>query len=278
MTGTLFVVATPIGHLQDFSPRAAAVLREVAVIACEDTRISRRLLDAYGVDTPLLALHQHNERGVAAMLLRRLQAGEDVALVSDAGTPLVSDPGATLAAMVHEAGIRVSPVPGASAVMAALSVSGLPADRFCFAGFVPAKAGERERFLQALQASTMTTAMFETPHRIAETLAMMQQVFDSARVLVVARELSKQFEQVVRLTVGEALTWLQADVHHARGEFVLVLAAAEAAEDAGAWQAFAEDLRQAGVSSRDVAALLARHVGANKKQVYQYLIALDKEG
>lgn len=273
MTGTLFVVATPIGNLQDFSPRAVDVLRAVAVIACEDTRVSRRLLEAYGIDKPLFSLHQHNERGAAAQMLARLQAGEDVALVSDAGTPLVSDPGATLTEMAHAAGIRVSPIPGASAVMAALSASGLIGDHFEFAGFVPSRAGERQRFLENVARSAHTLVMFETPHRIADTLAAMKALFAPDRVLVVARELSKQFEQVVRTTVGEAPAWLAADSNHGRGEFVLLLGAAAVAADDGVWQAFARDLRLAGVSNKDNAALTAKHTGANKKQVYQFLIS-----
>lgn len=277
MTGKLFVVATPIGHLQDISARALEVLRQAAVIACEDTRVSRRLLDAYGIDVPLVALHQHNERGVATQLVARLLAGDDVALVSDAGTPLVSDPGATLTRMAHEAGIGVSPVPGASAVMAALSASGLPGDSFQFAGFVPSRDGERARFLDRFVQSTMTTVMFETPHRIADTLAAMAAVYQADRRLVVARELTKQFEQIAALTVGEAQAWLAADSNHARGEFVLLLGAAEMQADDGAWQAMADDLRAAGVSNRDAAALVARYQGANKKAVYQYLIAADGE-
>lgn len=277
MAGTLFVVATPIGHLEDMSARAIATLRAAAVIACEDTRVSRRLLDAYGIATPLVALHQHNERGAAEALLARLQAGEDVALISDAGTPLVSDPGATLTRMAHEAGIRVSPVPGASAVMAALSASGLPGDAFCFAGFVPSRAGERARFLEGFRESAVTAVMFETPHRIADTLAAMAENYAPERGLVIARELTKQFEQIVRLRIEEACAWLASDANHARGEFVLVLEAAQTQTDDAAWQALADDLRGAGVSSRDAAAIVARHCNAPKKAVYQYLIAADRE-
>lgn len=275
MSGRLFVVATPIGHLQDFSPRAVETLQRVAVIACEDTRISRRLLDAYGIETPLVALHQHNERGAGKQMLRRLQAGEDVALISDAGTPLVADPGATLTALAHDAGIAVAPIPGASAVMAALSASGLPADQFVFAGFVPSREGERQRFLQEAVSRTITTVMFETPHRIAATLSAMHALYAPTRALVIARELTKQFEQIVKTCVGAAPDWLAADSNHARGEFVLLLGGATEAASHD-WQAFAEDLRAAGVSSRDVAALLARHLGANKKQVYNYLIGGEK--
>ena len=271
MSGVLFVVATPIGNLEDVSQRALAVLAAADIIACEDTRHSRRLLDAYGIDHPLLPLHQHNERGAAQALLQRLQEGANVALVSDAGTPLVSDPGALLTRLAHEAGIRVCPVPGASSVMAALSASGLPADRFQFAGFIPAKAGERQRFFAEFAAAAQTTIFFETPHRIAESLAAMAEIFDGARRLVVARELTKQFEQIAMLTVASAPAWLAEDDNRQRGEFVLLLEAA-AAKEAADWQPLAEDLRAAGLSAKDTAALVAKHTGANKKAVYQYLL------
>lgn len=275
MSGRLFVIATPIGHLQDISARALDTLRSVAAVACEDTRISRRLLDVYGIPTPLFALHRHNERGATAQMLRRLQAGEDIALISDAGTPLVSDPGVGLVAAAHEAGITVVPVPGASAVMAALSAGGLPGDQFLFAGFVPSREGERMRFLQDYAASAVTVVMFETPHRIADTLSAMQALYTPARALVIARELTKQFEQIVKTTVGAASGWLAADGNRARGEFVLLLGA-QAGGDNPVWQAFADDLRAAGMSSRDIAALLSKHTGANKKQVYHYLIDGEK--
>ena len=271
MSGVLFVVATPIGNLEDVSRRALAVLAAADIIACEDTRHSRRLLDAYAIDRPLLPLHQHNERGAAQALLQRLQEGANVALVSDAGTPLVSDPGALLTRLAHEAGIRICPVPGASSVMAALSASGLPADRFQFAGFIPAKAGERQRFFAEFAAAAQTTIFFETPHRIAESLAAMAEIFDGARRLVVARELTKQFEQIALLTVASAPAWLAEDDNRQRGEFVLLLEAA-AEKEAADWQPLAEDLRAAGLSAKDTAALVAKHTGANKKAVYQYLL------
>ena len=277
MSGVLFVVATPIGNLEDVSQRARATLAAADIIACEDTRHSRRLLDACGIDRPLLPLHQHNERGAAQALLQRLQEGANVALVSDAGTPLVSDPGAVLTRLAHEAGIRVCPIPGASSVIAALSASGLPADRFQFAGFIPAKAGERQRFFAEFATATQTTVFFETPHRIAESLAAMAEAFDGARRLVVARELTKQFEQIAMLTVASAPVWLAEDDNRQRGEFVLLLEAATKQETAD-WQPLAEDLRAAGLSAKDTAALVVKHTGANKKAVYQYLVGLAETG
>lgn len=276
MSGTLYIVATPIGNLDDISRRALATLHAADIIACEDTRHSRRLLDAYAIDRPLVALHQHNERGAAEALIRRLQAGEDVALVSDAGTPLVSDPGALLTRLAHEAGIRVSPLPGASSVIAALSASGLPADRFTFAGFIPAKAGERQRFLDDYRAAAHTTLFFEAPHRIADTLAAMADTFAGTRPLVIARELSKQFEQIAHLTVASAPAWLGEDDNRQRGEFVLLLGAATAQTNAD-WQSLADDLRDAGLSAKTTAALVANHTGANKKAVYQHLLERQAE-
>ena len=277
MSGVLFVVATPIGNLEDVSKRALTVLAAADIIACEDTRHSRRLLDACGIDRLLLPLHQHNERSAAQALLQRLQEGANVALVSDAGTPLVSDPGAVLTRLAHEAGIRVCPIPGASSVIAALSASGLPADRFQFAGFIPAKAGERQRFFAEFATATQTTVFFETPHRIAESLAAMVEAFDGARRLVVARELTKQFEQIAMLTVASAPVWLAEDDNRQRGEFVLLLEAATK-QEAADWQPLAEDLRAAGLSAKDTAALVAKHTGANKKAVYQYLVGLAETG
>ena len=265
------------GRLPPWLAALLATLAAADIIACEDTRHSRRLLDACGIDRPLLPLHQHNERGAAQALLQRLQEGANVALVSDAGTPLVSDPGAVLTRLAHEAGIRVCPIPGASSVIAALSASGLPADRFQFAGFIPAKAGERQRFFAEFATATQTTVFFETPHRIAESLAAMAEAFDGARRLVVARELTKQFEQIAMLTVASAPVWLAEDDNRQRGEFVLLLEAATK-QEAADWQPLVEDLRAAGLSAKDTAALVAKHTGANKKAVYQYLVGLAETG
>lgn len=272
------MVATPIGNLSDMSARALSVLREVAVIACEDTRHTRRLCEAYAIKTPLVALHQHNERGSAQQLLQRLLAGQSVALVSDAGTPLISDPGATLTALAHQHGVKVSPIPGASSVLAALSVSGLMADSFVFAGFIPSKSAERQGFLQKYKAVTHTTVFFETPHRIAQTLTVMCELFAPSRELVIARELTKQFEQVVRLELAQALAWLAADAHHGRGEFVLVLAASEAqAQDDGLWQSMADEFLATGISAKDCANLVAKYGQAPKKTVYAYVLDRKKQ-
>lgn len=277
MSGILYIVATPIGNLDDISARALKVLQDVAAIACEDTRVSQKLLSAYGIQKPLFALHQHNEHHATERLLARLQAGENIALISDAGTPLVADPGAWLTHAAHQAGVRVCPIVGASSVMAALSASGLAADTFYFAGFIPSKDGERKRFLSRFQNTSDTTVLFETPHRIAETLTEMQALYGENRRLTIARELTKQFEQIVALTVGKALCWLKENNDHQRGEFVLVLEA-EQREDLR-WQAIARDLIAADLGAKRIAQLLAQHLGANKKVVYQWVLdhTLPKE-
>ncbi len=276
MSGTLYIVATPIGNLADFSERGKVSLQQVDIIACEDTRHSRHLLDSIGVRKPLIALHQHNEQGSAQQLIMRILAGESVAVISDAGTPVVSDPGAVITRLAHENGITVVPIPGASAVMTALSASGLAGDQFIFAGFIPAKAGERQRFLGEYGASPLTTIFYETPHRIAATLDEMAQLFSPERILVIARELSKTYEQIVRLPVSEAPEWLVSDPNHGKGEFVLLLAGEEAPQTDDNWRAMADDLAASGVSSKDTAGLVAKYTGAKKKAVYQYLIDSER--
>lgn len=273
MAGTLYLVATPIGNLQDITYRAVAILQQVQAIACEDTRMSRHLLEALGIDKPLFALHQHNEHGASQGLLARLQAGDDIAVISDAGTPVISDPGAWGAKLAHEQGIKVVPIPGANAVVTALCASGLAGDRFYFAGFIPAKRGERLQFLQRFQYAQETSIFYETPHRIEESLQAMQALFSPERVLVIARELTKTFEQIVSLTVGTALDWLQSDSHHKKGEFVVLLAATAQVIEDERWQELADALLAEGLSTKSISSLLQTHYGANKKTVYNYLLA-----
>ncbi|MGQ0545413.1 MAG: 16S rRNA (cytidine(1402)-2'-O)-methyltransferase [Betaproteobacteria bacterium] len=236
MTGTLFVVATPIGNLGDASPRSIEVLRGADLIACEDTRTTRTLLARHGIAARTVPLHEHNERAAAAKLLEAMRGGRNVALVSDAGTPGVSDPGALLVAEAHRAGIRVSPVPGPSAAAAAFSAAGFRADGFLFAGFLPASASARRKALEALDLP-WPVVLYEAPHRIAATLADLAARFGPAREVAIARELTKKFEEVARLTLGEAPAWLAAARERQQGEFVIVLAAGEpragAAPDAG---------------------------------------------
>jgi len=222
-SGALYVVATPIGNLEDITARALRVLREVACIAAEDTRHTGQLLRHFGIDTPLLSLHEHNERARLDSIVARLRSGEAMALVADAGTPLISDPGFPLVRELRRQGLKVVPVPGPSSVLAALSAAGLPTDRFVFEGFLPAKTTARRERLQALTAEERTLVFFEASHRMADTLADLATVFGTERPAVVARELTKRFEEMHGATLGELTVWLDADPYRAKGEFVLVV-------------------------------------------------------
>ena len=223
MAGTLYVVATPIGNLADLSARAREVLASVAAICAEDTRHTRSLLAAHGLERPLIALHEHNEAELAWKLVERLRGGDSLALVSDAGTPLVSDPGYRLVREARAAGLAVSPVPGACAAIAALSVAGIPSDRFCFEGFLPAKSSARRERLAALARETRTLVFYESSHRIEESLTDLAEVFGPAREAVLARELTKLFETVLGDTLAAILERVRADDNQRKGEFVLVV-------------------------------------------------------
>jgi len=267
--GTLYVVATPIGNLGDLSARAQQVLGEVAAVCAEDTRHTRRLLAHFGIDAELVALHEHNEQQQAARLVQRLQAGEPLALVSDAGTPLVSDPGYRLVRAAREAGVPVSPVPGPSALIAALSVAGMPSDRFAFEGFLPARAGARRERLQRLAGEPRTLLFYEASHRIAESLEDMAAVFGPGRRAVLARELTKLFETVLDGSLAELAARVRADADQRKGEFVLVVEGA--GEDAGA--DLAEGRRVYAVLNRHLppstaARLAAEITGAPRKALY----------
>lgn len=225
--GGLYVVSTPIGNLGDISARALETLRAVDLICAEDTRHTRQLLAHFGIERPLQALHEHNEAAQAAALVTRMQAGERMALVSDAGTPLLSDPGFRLVRAAREAGLTVSPVPGASALLAALAVSGLPCDRFCFEGFLPAKGAARRERLAVLASEARTLVCYESAHRISETLDDCVTVFGGERPAALARELTKLFETVLTGTLQDVRTRVQSDPDQRRGEFVLMIAGVE---------------------------------------------------
>ncbi|TKR29779.1 16S rRNA (cytidine(1402)-2'-O)-methyltransferase [Luteimonas gilva] len=231
-SGTLFVVATPIGNLADLSPRALETLKRADAICAEDTRHTRQLLAHFGVERPLLALHEHNEDEMADRLVGRLRAGESLALVSDAGTPLVSDPGYRLVRAARAAGIKVSPVPGASALIAALSVAGLPSDRFVFEGFLPAKAVARRERLSQLAGEPRTLVFYESAHRIEETLADAAAAFGAQRPAAIARELTKLFETVLDGALSDLQARVAGDPNQRKGEFVLLVQGA--GEDADA--------------------------------------------
>ena len=275
--GTLFVVATPIGNLSDASPRSLETLRAVDLVACEDTRTTQVLLARHGIKARTFALHEHNERAAAARLLEGLLAGDDVALVSDAGTPGISDPGAVLVAQAHGAGVRVSPLPGPSAAIAALSASGFSAERFLFAGFLPAAAAARRKELRELEVP-FPVVLYEAPHRILDTVSDLLAQFGPAREIVLARELSKKFEEVARLPLAQAPAWLSATAHRQQGEFVLVLAPGEARPaDAAQAQRTLEVLLEA-LGPSEAARLAARITGASRRALYAKALELGKPG
>jgi len=271
--GVLYVVATPIGNLADASPRALETLRSADLVACEDTRTTATLLARHGITTRTVALHEHNERRAAAGLIDRLREGRNVALVSDAGTPALSDPGAWLVQEAHRAGIRVSPVPGPSAAAAAISAAGFSAPRFLFAGFLPATGAARRKALQALDLP-WPVVIYEAPHRIAATLADLAQHFGAARELAICRELSKKFEEVARVTLGEAAGWLAARPQREQGEFVLVLAPGEEKAALSVDPDVVLDILLEALSPSEAAKLAARITGAPKNILYRK--ALDR--
>lgn len=223
MSGKLYIVATPIGNLADISQRALDVLRSVDLIAAEDTRHSRTLLQTYGIDTPLQAYHDFNEEQRASALLDKVAQGMDLALISDAGTPLISDPGYQLVRAAHRRAIRVVPVPGASAAVAALSVAGIASDRFTFEGFLPAKSTARLACLRALAREPRSMVFYEAPHRIVESLADMLAIFGADRELAMARELTKSYETVLHSELGAVLDFVRGDPNQQKGEIVLVV-------------------------------------------------------
>lgn len=269
-TGILFVVATPIGNLGDLSPRAQQVLREAGVIAAEDTRHSRPLLQHFGIATPLVALHEYNEREAVAALIARLQAGENVALISDAGTPLISDPGFRLVRAAREADIDVAPVPGACAAIAALSAAGLPSDRFVFEGFLPAKTAARKARLQRLAGEARTLVIYESSHRIVECCADLRDVFGAEREARLLRELTKVHEICLGATLGTIAERVATDPEQQLGECVLVVAGH--AEEAGVELAEGRRvyaLLRAELPPAQAAKLAAAISGAPRKALYE---------
>ena len=276
--GALYVVATPIGNLGDFSARAIEVLGQVSRIAAEDTRHSAPLLHRHGIATPMLSLHEHNERERVAQLIAELQSGAAIGLISDAGTPLISDPGFHLVRAARAQGIRVIPIPGACALIAALSAAGLPTDRFVFEGFLPAKSAARRARLETLRNETRTLAFYESSHRIVDTLGDMVAVIGAQRPAVLARELTKTFETIHDGRLDELLTFVSNDANQRKGEFVLLVqGAADIPEDA------AETGRVLGIlldelPVKQATALAERITGVKKNELYTLALSLKEAG
>lgn len=279
---TLYVVATPIGNLGDLGLRAWQALSRCDVIAAEDTRASRPLLDAWGISTPLMAAHRHNEAAAAQAIIQRLAQGERVALVSDAGAPAVSDPGARIVRAVREAGHQVVAIPGASAVIAALMASGATSDEnpaFVFAGFMPPKAAARQKWLRRWCAMPAPIVMFESPHRLTAAVADLLQVCGPGRKLTLARELTKRFEQVHTLPLGEAENWLAADPHRHQGEFVLIVHEAQepaAGEEMDPAVLELLDALLDSLSVRDAARVAAKVTGLPRDELYTLALSRRK--
>ena len=275
----LYVVATPIGNLRDIGLRALDVLMSADTIAAEDTRNTAHLLTRYGVAAQrLMALHEHNERGAAEKVIALLEQGGSVALVSDAGTPAVSDPGALLVESVRAAGYRVIPIPGANAALAALSAAGLPAPHFLFYGFLPNKSAARCRELQELAALPYTLVFYEAPHRILECVSDLQNVFGDDRQIVVAREITKLFENIHRCKLGEAMEWLNADVNNQRGEFVLLVSGASEKQEG--LDSEAERILQLLLKDlplKQAVQLAAQISGVGRNELYQRALEIKKQ-
>lgn len=269
--GVLYVVATPIGNLLDISARALEVLRTVALIAAEDTRHSKRLLAHYGIGTPLQAVHEHNERDITERLLRRLTGGDDIALVSDAGTPLISDPGFYLVRAAHQAKLRVVPVPGPSALITALSVAGLPTDRFLFEGFLPSKQAARRERLQALAAAPATLVFYESSHRICASLRDMADRLGGTREATMARELTKTFETIMHDTLDGLVERVDSDADQQKGEFVVLVQGAPARErsEIDAQAVHMLEVLLSELPLKQAAGLVAKVTGLSRNVLYE---------
>lgn len=268
--GTLYIVATPIGNLADITSRAVDVLRQVNWIAAEDTRHSQKLLQHLMIQNRLLSLHEHNEQARTEELRSLLLSGESGALISDAGTPLISDPGYHLVKTLRADGIEVRPIPGASAIISALSVAGLPTDRFSFEGFLPAKMLKRQQVLEALKTETRTMVFYETPHRLMESLAAISLVFGVTRNMMAGREMTKQFEQFVSGSVAEVEAYFVANADKVRGEFVLVVGGADVVDDSCEtdWDSLIEVMLKQGLPVKQIAEMAADYFKVKKNTVY----------
>ncbi|MPQ75451.1 16S rRNA (cytidine(1402)-2'-O)-methyltransferase [Hydrogenovibrio sp. JE_KL2] len=275
MSGKLFIVATPIGNLKDITLRALEILESVDWIACEDTRHSKKLLQHFGISKPLISLHDHNEQAKKTELLAKLQAGENGALVSDAGTPLISDPGYHLVSYLRENGLSVEPIPGPSAVITALSAAGMPTDRFTFEGFLPAKEQKRLTALEVLSAETRTMVFYESPHRLMESLRSMMVVFGEERQIAVAKEITKQFERFVFGSIPQVIEQFESNEDWQRGEFVIMVSGVE---EKDSQQEDYDDLIKVLLTQslhvKQISEIVGEFYNVPKKAVYQRVLTL----
>jgi 16S rRNA (cytidine1402-2'-O)-methyltransferase len=272
VTGTLYIVATPIGNLDDFSPRAQRTLAQVDLIVAEDTRHSAILMRHFGIETPMLSMHEHNELSRIESLLERIRSGQSIAQISDAGTPLINDPGFRLVSAVREVGLPVTTIPGPSAPLVALTLSGLPVHRFSFEGFLPSKEGARTERLQSLAEETRTMIFFESPRRVLSALQTMERCFGGERRVAVARELTKMHESVYTAPLASLLVWIREDPNRLRGEFVLIVegvceAVVDGVEALRIVKLLAEEL-----PPRKAAELASKITGVKKNKLYQSLL------
>lgn len=275
MSGTLFIVSTPIGHLDDITRRAIDVLAAVDWIAAEDTRHSQRMLDQLGIRSRMISCHDHNESQRSDELVARLHSGEQGALISDAGTPLISDPGYRLVRACQEAQVNVVPIPGASALLAALAAAGQPSDRFLFEGFVPAKGAPRQQAIARLAALSVTSIIYEAPHRVLSFLETLKELVEKDREITLCRELTKQFETIRRGPVAEICDWVASDSNQRRGELVLVLSpVAQSSSWTDKDEALAKSLLTELPVSR-VAKIMAAHTGLKRQELYALLEAMN---
>ena len=275
-SNTLYVVATPIGNLGDITLRALEILKGVDAIAAEDTRHTAGLLSHFGISKKLIAVHEHNEHQSAEKLLAQLNAGENIALVTDAGTPGISDPGAVVVDFVRKAGIKVVPIPGVSAVIAALSASGIAQNGFLFHGFLPASGAARRKALESLKAQTVTLVFYEAPHRIVESVNDMANVLGAERRVTFAREITKTFETIYSCALADAKAWLEADTNQQRGEFVLLVEAAEikAAEEFSEETVRVLKLLMVDLPLKQAVKLAAEITNEKKNDLYEFALAL----
>ena len=282
LENAFYVVATPIGNLGDITLRAIETLKSANVIACEDTRVTRILLNHFGIKTRVIAVHEHNERNAADGIVNLLQQGQSVALVTDAGTPAVSDPGAVAVNAVRVAGYKVIPIPGASAVIAAISASGEGEHGFTFAGFLPSGAGDRKRALEAWKSSPHAIVFYETPHRIVEMVAALLDVFGEEREIILAREVTKKFENIHRVKLRDALAWLESDANNIRGEFVVIVTNSSTGAAPGAEMAQEQALVRtlailcSELPLKQAVALAVKLTGEKKNKVYDLALALKR--